>query len=82
MILVEVYIPAMDEHSDFMLDEHAKIGNVIGELGEMLSKKMKSPVPEINDGFMLCSMDKKEVFSREKSLSEYAVKNGCKLLLV
>lgn len=82
MLLVEVYIPAMDEHSDFMLDENAKVEQVIGELGEMLSKKLKSPAPGKEDRFMLCSLDKKEIFSGEKTLRECNVKDGSRLMLV
>ena len=39
MILVEVYVAALDERYDFELDENAEIRQVIGEICEMLSKK-------------------------------------------
>ena len=82
MILVEVYVAAMDETYDFMLDEHAGIGQIIGELSEMLSKKVKYPIPDKGTPFMLCSMDQKEILPEEKTLAGCKIKDGHKLLLV
>lgn len=82
MILVEVYVPAVDEKFDFELDENAGIKQIIGELCEMLSKKMKSPMPSKTDEFMLCSMDGQQIFSGEKTLYQCKVKDGSRLLLV
>lgn len=82
MILVEVYVPAADEKFDFELDENAIIYQVVGELCEMLSKKLKSPMPQKTDGFMLCSMDSDEILSSQRTLYQSGVKDGSRLLLV
>ena len=42
MILVDVYIPAIDEVLDFELDEHAKVQELMREMTEMLVRRTKS----------------------------------------
>ncbi len=39
MILVDVYIPSLDETLDFRIDETAKVTNVVQEISEMMCKK-------------------------------------------
>lgn len=82
MILVEVYVPAADEKFDFELDENVKIDQIITELGEMLSKKMKSPMVKSTDQFMLCLMGRDEILQRDRTLYQSHVKDGSRLLLV
>lgn len=82
MILVEVYVPAVDEKFDFELDENARIYQIVGELCEMLDKKVKSPVSSKSGEFMLCSMDKNVILPGENTLSQSEIRDGSKLLLV
>lgn len=82
MILVEVYVAALNETCDFMLDENAEVGQIIGELSEMLSKKVKNPIPDKGTSLMLCSMDQKEILPETKTLAGCKIKDGHRLLLV
>lgn len=82
MILVEVYVAALDEKYDFELDENVEINKVIGEVCEMLSKKTKEPIPVKTSEFMLCSMDNKEVLVSEKTLYQSHIRDGSCLILV
>ena len=82
MILVEIYVPAVDEKYDFELDENVKIGQIIEELSEMLNKKMKSPTEGNADGFLLCLTETNELLSRERTLYQSHVRDGHKLLLL
>ena len=82
MILVELVVPAMDETFDFMLDENALIEQVLGEIEEMLSKKLKQDLPEDDSRFMLCSLDRKEILSRFHTLNEAGLKDGSKIMLI
>jgi uncharacterized ubiquitin-like protein YukD len=82
MILVEVYVASMDAYYDFMLDETAKIQQVVGEIGEMLLKKTKSQTEKQEYEFMLCSMDHEEVLSEDQTLAGCRIKDGDRLLLV
>lgn len=82
MILVEVYVPAADEKFDFELDENARVYQIVGELCEMLGKKMKSPVASKTGEFMLCSMEQNVVLSGDNTLYQCKIRDGSKLLLV
>ena len=42
MILVDVYVPSLDDTFDFMLDENTEIDKVILEISEMIKKKVNS----------------------------------------
>ena len=46
MILTDIYIPAVDASYDFMLDENVPTIQVMEELSEMISKKVKEKKPE------------------------------------
>ena len=41
MILVDIYVPSMDETYDFQLDENAEIEKIILEVVGIISKKTK-----------------------------------------
>lgn len=82
MILVDIYIPSIDDSYDFMLDENVSIEQVIVEISEMISKKVKGKVPENKADFMMCSMDKSEVLDRNQSLYEAGIRDGNRLMLV
>lgn len=41
MILTDIYIPAVDANYDFMLDENVPAVQVMEEISEMISKKVK-----------------------------------------
>lgn len=82
LILVEIYVPAVDEKYDFELDENVKIGKIIDELNEMLNKKMKSPVSESSEGFFLCTTERKDILSKDRTLYQSNVRDGHRLLLI
>lgn len=82
MIIIELYVPATDTSYDFELDENVKIKHIVEELCEMLSKKMKNPLPVNMDYFMLCTRRDQKILSAESTLYENGVKDGDKLFLV
>lgn len=82
MILVEVYVPAVDERFDFELDENAEISRIVHDLCEILGKKMKNPVPDHTDAFMLCSLDQNTALPGQSTLHQCRIGDGSRLLLV
>ena len=82
MILVEVYVPVLDETDDFELDENVPVSHVVAELVEMLSKKTKSRMPERMDGFLLCSLEYNEPLNPVRTLYQNGIRDGQTLLLV
>lgn len=82
MVLVDVYIPAVDETYDFMLDENTEIEKIIMEIYEMIAKKMQSSKKEHIEEFLLYNMDVKQVLEKHKTLYTSNVKDGLRLMLV
>jgi hypothetical protein len=82
MILVDVYIPAVDESFDFALDENTLIEKVILEIIEMIAKKMKGSTERCAEDFFLYSIDKKEKLEKLSTLYASGVIDGSRLMLV
>lgn len=82
MILVEVYIPVLDEKDDFELDENVPVLQVTAELVEMLCKKTKSKLPDRLDTILLCSMEAKEILDSRRTLYENGIRDGQTLMIV
>ena len=82
MILVDIYIPAVDETYDFMLDENKEIEKVILEIFEMISKKMQSGKKEELDEFLLYHMNSNRALERHRTLYASGVRDGSRLMMV
>ena len=82
MILVDIYIPAVDETYDFMLDENVETEKIIDEITGMITKKMKSGSIGHASEFLLYSMVTEKMLDRRKSLQQNGVQDGTKLMLV
>ena len=82
MILVDVYIPSMDNTYDFMLEENVPVEQVIVEICDMLSRKVKSPAPAKMEDFMMCSMDEDKILDKQETLYGNGIRDGSRLMLV
>lgn len=82
MILVDIYIPALDKTYDFHVDENVPVGNLIMEIAEMIGNETKSGNRLSVDKFLLCSMDQERIFRKKSSLRSYGIRNGSRLMLV
>ena len=82
MILVDIYVPAVDETYDFMLDENADLSAVLLEVTGMVAKKTRS-VPPANIGeFILFFADRATPLPLNRTLYENGVRDGDRLILV
>lgn len=82
MILVDVYIPSVDETYDFFLDENTEVEKIVVEIYEMLVKKMQSaPKSNINE-FMLYHMTAGKALDKNRTLAFSGVTDGSRLMLV
>ena len=83
MILVDIYVPAIDQTMDFELDEYASISNLLEEIGEMIIQTAKGEIRK-EDAYkmMLCSYDLQSVLENNKTLEEYNIRNGSRLFIV
>lgn len=82
MILVDVYIPSVDEVLDFELDEHAKVQEILREMVEMLVRKTKSKTIESIEDFLLYDKETGTAIPYDTSLHAYGIKSGDRLMLV
>lgn len=82
MILVDIYVPAVDDTFDFMLDENTEIGKVVMEIVEMLSKKMQGAHQEVAEEFLLCHMGSRKILEQDRTLHMSGVSDGSRLMLV
>ncbi len=82
MILVDIYVPSVDNVYDFQLDEDATISDIIGEVGELIGQKEHSDIVGSIDDLMLCTRKTNRVLPKENTLRECAVQTGDSLILV
>ena len=84
MILTQIEVPVLCTAYDYALDENLPAGLLIGEILKTLEKKAGRE--EENDwdeaGFVLCSIEKKQVIPSSETLRECGVRNGEHLILI
>ena len=82
MILVDIYIPSMDQTVDFNLDEDVPVSSLAEEIGEMIAQSSQSMGVEHSAGLLLCSVDRQCILDGSRTLRENGVRNGSRLLIV
>lgn len=82
MVLVEIYIPSLDETLDFRIDETARVTNVVQEISEMICKKYKTELNAPAENFFLCSAEQTKILDGNSTLSENGIINGSSLYMV
>lgn len=82
MILVDVYIPSLDNTFDLMLDENITIDKLIIEISEMICKKVKSSIQGFSEELFLYRFDTEKRLDNGRTLFSSGVTDGCKLMLV
>lgn len=79
-ILINLFIPALNEHFDVFVPDFLPVKDVCALLGdaiqELSNKQYVSSRQEI-----LCSVERLQVLSFERSLMDYGIQNGEHLLL-
>lgn len=82
MILTDIYIPAVDADYDFMLDENVPVSQVMEEISEMISKKVKEKKPGQISDFILYSMDSGILLDHSLSLYANGIHDGSRMIFV
>lgn len=82
MILVDVYVPSVNQTYDFRIDEYSKIGTVIEELSTMVCQKEQCEIRGNQEELMLCTMDKQQMIPRDLTLWATGILTGSRLILV
>lgn len=81
MILVDVYIPAVEQMYDFRLEEACCPDVIIGEICEMAEQK-EQMVPEEQGRFVLMDASMRCMLPFDRTLAESGVTDGHLLILV
>ena len=82
MVLVEIYVAAIDKNYDFRLDTTAAIGDVIEEICDVVNQKEDNEVKFDRDNLVLSVVSNEIVMNRSLTLNDYNVISGMKLILV
>ena len=82
MVTVDVFVPAMNVTYDFQLDENTLIQVLIDEIVEILLKKTGGDTLNNPESFLLCNLASEEIFNRRKTLADYRIRNGNRLMIV
>lgn len=81
MILIDVYVPAVEQTYDFSIDENCKISSLLGELQEMIASKEHRTIVNVNE-LALCSIEQRRRLNHSTTLADNNIKTGTKLILV
>lgn len=82
MILVDIYVPSVDQTFDFELDENADIRSVLIEVTGMLARKTGSEKAGDAAAFILYNADKGQPMADDRTLHESGIRDGDRLILV
>lgn len=81
MILVDVYIPAIEQMYDFRLEESCCPDVIIGEICEMAEQK-EQMASGGQESFLLFDANQQCMLQNEKTLAQSGVTDGHLLILV
>jgi hypothetical protein len=82
MIVVDVYVPALDVTYNFSLDENACVGDLVDELVEVIERRTHVTFVGDSSAVALAVCARQEFLPRNHSLQECAVVPGSTLMLV
>jgi len=82
MILVDIYVPSIDETYDFQLDENAEIGKIVIEVVGIISKKMKRNNQTDAGNFRIYDTSRGEELLQMETLASCGIHDGDRLMLV
>ncbi|MBS6395826.1 MAG: hypothetical protein KH452_01560 [Clostridiales bacterium] len=81
MILVDVYIPAVDQTYDFRLEESCCPDVITGEICEMAEQK-EQMIPGKKEQLLLFDASTGRMLLRDRTLTENGVADGHLLIMV
>lgn len=81
MILVDIYVPVVNQIYDFNVDENAKISMLLEEISGMICQKEQCKMNGSVKELLLVSQNQRKVLSNELTLSHYKITQGDRLIL-
>ncbi|MCC8029406.1 MAG: EsaB/YukD family protein [Lachnospiraceae bacterium] len=81
MILVDIYVPSVNEQYDFKVDENAYIANVVEEIGDILTAGHTKKEDAVRD-LILCDAGRGAILPMDQTLKQNGIGNGSRLMLI
>ena len=82
MILVDVFVPSLNNNYEFQLDETVRIELVIDEITEMICQKEHCNLSGNKSELYLCKYQGESIMERQTTLEQNQVTDGSRLILV
>ncbi|MBR1629548.1 MAG: glutamyl-tRNA amidotransferase [Lachnospiraceae bacterium] len=82
MVLVDIFVPSVNQSYDFQLNETIPVGTVIEEIAEMVGQKEHCEIVGNVGELVLCDMSTSAVLNNDRSLQDEGVFTGKRLILV
>lgn len=82
MVLVDVFVPAVEQHFDFNLDEQVNIYSLLTEMSEMIIQTEQGELLGDQGQLLLCDIDKQMIMQGDRTLASYNILNGARLIMV
>ncbi len=82
MILVDIYVPAVDQVYNFSLSDDIEVFAIINEIVGMISQKEQTELNGSQDALNLYSVRDRAILPRENTLADCRIMTGSCLMLV
>lgn len=82
MIVVEIFVPSVDNVYEFKLNEDAATSVVINEISSVICQKEQCSIKGDKSQLMLFRCESNQILSLNLSLYENGVQSGDRLMLV
>lgn len=82
MIIVDVYVPALDKEYNFSFDQNAEVGIIIEEVSEMIARKEQTKLSGNIEELILCDKSSQTILTRKQTLGENGIQTGSRLILI
>lgn len=82
MILVDIYVPSMNQTYDFSLNENAEIALLLEEISGMICQKEQCEILGSSKELLLLSKTRKKILNPQMTLSQYGISQGEQLMIV
>lgn len=82
MILIDIYVPALDQIYDFRVEECCTAAMILKEVCEMIQQKEQIPTASAESGAVLFDSHTRRMLPPDQTLEECFVKDASRLILV
>ncbi len=82
MILVDIYVPSVNNIYDFQLDEKTAVETIIEEISELIEQKEHCKIAGNVEELLLCHKKTKQILPGNRTLEDCGIQTGNSLILV